>query len=164
MKKPVYCVPQVILFFLFPMVFVLGGMVLILLHEYYYSILGFGLALLIGLMIFFGRKMILAKIFVDENGIKITYREQVVKQILWEEIKDAQALCVQGGQIVFAKDTYILSTQKLRLENQKKIFFIRLDQKSPANALYLYKDKIPVPIRDLDKLPKEIKEKLKQDL
>ena len=103
------------------------------------------------------RKQLFAKILIDEHGIKMFYRKVATRQIEWKEIQGAQAMLANEVQIFFAKDRDILSTQKKRLERAKEMFIVRLGAKAQAQALYQYKDKIPVSIRDLDKLPKRAK-------
>ena len=50
--------------------------------------------------------------------------------------------------------------EKEEWKNSKE-FFVRLNSNF-AIYLFQYKDKIPVPIKDLDKLPKSIQEKLQK--
>ena len=96
---------------------------------------------------------------IDEEGFKIFYRGNITKQLKWENIKEARAyIDGYGGLIIFSDKP--LYEGKERWKNSKEIF-VRMNSKFVI-YLFQYKDKIPVPIKDLDKLPKSIQERLQK--
>lgn len=105
------------------------------------------------------RKLMFRKMIINEEGITIYYRNSIVKQLLWEDIKEAQATPTSyGGQITFTETTFYQGKEKWKNWN---LIFINL-KSDFAIELYKYKDKIPVQINNLEKLNPIIQEKLKK--
>lgn len=105
------------------------------------------------------RKLMFRKMIINEEGLTIYYRNSLVKQLFWKDIKDAQAIITaQGGRILFSDKA--LYTGKERWRNWNCIF-VNL-KTSFAIELYKYKDKIPVQINNFEQLDPIIQEKLKK--
>lgn len=136
----------------------LCGIIVLFFGEFYGAIVCFVIALLFTLPIIIFRKKFFSKMIINEYGIKVYYKHIVIKEILWKNIKEAQAtLTSHGGQITFTDTSFYTGKEKWKNWN---FIFVNLNSEF-AIELYKYKSKIPVPIKDLDKLPNSIIQKLK---
>ena len=114
-------------------------------------------ALIYPLPVILLRKLFFRKMIINEDGFTIYYRNKIVKQLLWENIKEAKAIPTPfGGEIDFT-DTFFY-TGKDKWKN-KDCIFVNL-KTNFAIELYKYKDKIPVKIKDLDRLSYEVRKRL----
>lgn len=137
---------------------VLSGIICLICKEFYGSIVCFIIALVYSLPFVIFRRKFFSKMIIDENGIRVFYKHNVIKELLWENIKEVQATPTShGGQISFTDTSFYRGKEKWK--NWDGIF-VNLNSDF-AIELYKYKDKIPVEIKDLDKLPKDIINRLK---
>ena len=59
------------------------------------------------------RKLMFRKMLINEDGITIYYRNSIVKQLLWENIQEAQATPTSyGGQITFSETPFYQGKEK----------------------------------------------------
>ena len=159
MKKAKYLSAPFI-YFIFISIMLIGVLFFLLFNEYILALVLFFMSLLFILPAIFGRKHLLSKMLIDDKGIHVYYRNKLLKEIKWEDIKIAKAIpTAYGGQIIFAPNQ--IYTKNEGLKNLKENFFINLNSDF-ALDLYEYKDKIPVDIIDLDKLNKIVYNKLKK--
>ena len=124
---------------------------------------------LMGLLIFelpliIWRKEFLAKMLINENGITKYCGKRIIKELKWEDIKDA--LVVDEGQIIFS-DIHINYEPKNCEKDLKNITINIYKNKGGFTYFFFklceYKNKIPVEIRCIDKLQPDIAKKLKKD-
>ena len=94
---------------------------------------------------------------IDQNGIRTYYKQKIVKELNWNKISDAQAINnAHGGYIIFSDK--LLHSGKESWKNSREIF-VNMNSDF-AIELYKYKNKIPVPIRDIEKLSPIIVKKI----
>ena len=119
---------------------------------------GFGVLLLI----FIGytsyliayRKKLFAKMLIDSNGIRIFYREKLLKQIKWHEVSDC---LYQRGVVVFTDSLNSIKDKRSSFKVDNNILEINLMHKKIfAEELHKHLNKVPVKIRGLEKLPKHM--------
>lgn len=115
----------------------------------------FSIISLIVIIIF--RKKIFSKLVIDDSGLHLCYKKIVLKEILWQEIKTIRVNSSAnfGGQLVFSKN--IIQSEKEMLLDKKSIA-VNLSSKEMID-LYKYKNKFPVEITNIDKLPDIIYQK-----
>lgn len=124
----------------------------LIIQNYNVAIVSFIIGILFSLPVLLLRKIFFAKMLIDEEGIHVFYRNKLLKEIKWNEIKMAKVVPNSfGGQIIFAKETEF---------NQKSSISINMNTDF-ALYLFKYKHKIPVPITDLDKLSKIVADRLR---
>lgn len=135
------------------------GIVVLFYKEISGAIACFCIALFWGIIFICLRKTFLSKMLIDEYGFKMFYMGNIIKQLNWEDIKDIKVRPnIKGGLIFFSNQP--LYEGKEEWKNSKE-FFVRVNSNF-AIYLFKYKDKIPVPIRDFNKLPKSIQERLQK--
>ena len=159
MKKEKYIVNHFLTLALIIIFFGFSAIVLIICKEYWAGIFSIISGFLLASPYIFMRKIAFAKMLINEEGFKIFYRGNIIKQLKWEDIKDVKAIPDGYGGTIFFSDKPLYEGKE-RWKNSKEIS-VRMYSKF-AIYLFQYKDKIPVPIRDLDKLPKSIQEKLQK--
>lgn len=138
-------------------IFIIFGIILLVLQEIGGAVLSFSFALLYFVLYIIFRKFFFAKMLIDDVGIKLYYKDEITKNMDWYEIKYILAMPnAYGGQIIFSREPILKGKEMLK--NRDKIA-VNLNSKI-AIELYKYKDKIPVKIEDLEKLPKSIQERL----
>jgi len=87
-----------------PIVF---GIITLILHEVYGALLDFFIALLFTIFLIILRKRFFLKMMINEFGITTLYRNKIVKQLKWEDIKYALAVpSAQGGYIWFVTSVF----------------------------------------------------------
>ena len=103
------------------------------------------------------RKLFFSRMIIDSTGIKVFYKKTIINKIDWTEIKYALAISNSyGGQIIFSTEPILKGKESWKNYNKICISF----NSELAIDLYKHKDKIPVKIDDLEKLPKSIQERL----
>ena len=153
MKKAKYITNPYINFVLI-IVPLIGMLVSLIFKDMWGVILCLCLIFFCGFFLILLRKTLFLKLLIDEKGFKTFYRGNIIKQLNWEDIQDIKA----KSNIIFFSDKPLYS-DKEEWKNGKEIF-VRINSKFVI-YLFKYKDKIPVPIKDLDKLSKSIVDKLK---
>lgn len=152
MKKPKY-ISVPFFYSIYPLIGFVGGIVMIFYNEISGAIFCFlgGIFFAVPLIIF--RKLFFKKMIIDEEGIKTYYRKTIIKDLKWEDIKESKVNPGNKVQILFTDTTF--HTGK---ESYKDTFgiFVNIGNPTFGKALYKYADKIPVPIKDIDRLPKVI--------
>ena len=149
-----------------PFIYLSGEIILIagiittlIIKDFYALIFCICVAIIYILPVIILRKLMFRKMIINEDGITIYYRNSIVKQLLWENIKEAQATPTSyGGQITFSEKPFYQGKEKWKNWN---CIFVNL-KTSFAIELYKYKDKIPVAINNLDSLNPIIREKLRK--
>lgn len=97
---------------------------------------------------------------INEIGITTYYRNTILIHLEWKDIQDAQAYSFgQQYQIIFSNKPI---TQKKEKGNILYEVFVNLNPPF-ISALYENKNKIPVPIRDINKLDKRYVEMFTKD-
>lgn len=156
MKKPKY-IAYPFTYLVLIILPIISSIIVLLYKEYAGAIVCFCMGVLFAIPYIIFRKKFFAKMIIDDEGFKIYYRKQIVRELKWKDIKDAQAIPTSyGGHIFFANKP--LYTGKESWKNTYEIF-VRCNSNFIVE-LYKHKDKIPVPIRDLEKLHKEIVKRL----
>ena len=94
--------------------------ILLICGEFYPALVCFCIAIVYLIPIIIFRKSIFSKMLINENGIKVLFRKKVIKQIKWNEIKDAIIIeTSHGGRIMFSETP--LYTGKDKWKNKNKI-------------------------------------------
>lgn len=158
MEQPKYMVKGLFVYFLF-LILVLFSVIILLLYKEWIPALVISLITLI--FMFIVRKLLLAKMLIDEEGIKIYYKNNVIKNINWLDINDCR---IQSNQLIVTKYNGLLNNQKTILTNQKKLIWINLDKKPFAQELHKHLNKIKVPIKGLENVPNNLKDYFKDYL
>jgi len=136
-----------------------GIITTLIIKDFYALLLCIFVAIIYSLPTILLRKLWFRKMIINEGGITIYYKNSIVKQLLWENIKEAQATPTPyGGQISFTDTAFYQGKEKWKNYN---CIFVNLKTHF-AIELYKYKDKIPVEIKDLEKLHPIVQEKLKK--
>jgi len=134
------------------------GIIIIFFKEYYASMICFIIAILFSLPYICLRKYFFSKMLINDEGITKLYRNEILKKLKWEDIVVAQAVTTpHGGQITFSDKPLFEGKEKWK--NWKEIF-VNMNSKF-ALELYKYKNKILVPIKDLEVLSQYVQDKLK---
>ena len=149
-----------------PFIFLSGEIILIagiistlIIKDFYALLFCICVAIIYILPVIILRKLMFRKMLINEDGITIYYRNSIVKQLLWENIQEAQATPTSyGGQIKFSETPSYQGKEKWKNWN---CIFVNL-KTSFAIELYKYKDKIPLQINHLEKLNPVAQEKLKK--
>lgn len=92
MKQTFYIIPYIWLFFGFPVLFLLSTIILLILKEWYPSIVCFVLMVITNLILIIGRKAIFAKIKITKDGISKIYKNEIIKFISWNMLVEVRAL------------------------------------------------------------------------
>lgn len=161
MKKPQYSIRTTWAFILFPIIPFISTIILLLLKEWFPALFCFIIFLIIFILVFTGRRLIFSKMLIDEEGIKIYYKNNVIKNINWLDINDCR---IQSNQLIVTKYSGLLNNQKTILTNQKKLIWINLDKKPFAQELHKHLNKIKVPIKGLENVPNNLKDYFKDYL
>ncbi len=155
MKKSKYTTPGLFFVVLFPFVCLISTILCAVFQEWIGFIITFLILIFVVSILIIYRKKLFLKMIINENGIITYYRNNIEKKLDWEKIIDAQ----------FINESIFLSDNKLYIGKERwKNFFevsINLNRKLFAQEFYKYIDKIPVNIRGLENLPRDIQERLK---
>ena len=136
-----------------------GIITTLIIKDFYALLLCICVAIIYILPVIILRKHWFRKMIINEEGITIYYRNSIVKQLFWKDIKEAQATPTPyGGQISFTDTVFYQGKEKWKNWN---CIFVNLKTRF-AIELYKYKDKIPVEIKDLEQLHPILQEKLKK--
>ena len=158
MEKAEYLTPQLWTFFLLPTLSFFASIVLLFLNEWYPALVCFIVCIIFMLPLIIWRKWFFMQILINEDGLKTFYKDYIFSEIKWNEIKDAKVTTITyyDAYISFSKLPNIFVNTKMAIKD-KSIINVRLNSK-PGNVLIKYYKKIPIEIRDFEKLPKFIKE------
>lgn len=128
-------------------------------QEYYGALACLCIAVLFSVPLILLRKRFFIKMIIDQQGIRTYYKNKLIKDLKWENIKDAQAIPTSsGGQIIFSDNP--LYSGKDKWKNSKEIFVSM--NSNFAIYLFEYSKNIPIAIKDIEKLNPKIAEKFKK--
>lgn len=158
MKKAKYISNPFI--YLSGLIFPIAGILITLIIKDFYALIFCVCVTIVYLLpIIILRKLMFRKMIINEEGITIYYRNSIVKQLFWEDIKDAKVIMTaQGGRILFSDKTLYSGKEEWRNWN---CVFVNL-KTSFAAELYKYIHKINITIKGFEKLPSSIKNKINQ--
>ena len=146
MEKPVGIYKFMMLLFVFPILAFALSISGFIVQDYFSAISILVVGLFFGGLGFFYRKWIFLRVLINDDGIKEFYGKKVLTDTKWEEIVKARIDSPDGRwQIFFTK------TDNTEI---KIMLYSRWEQ-----AVLKYKHKIPVPITELETLPKVWREK-----
>ena len=129
---------------------VLGIITTLVIKDYYALLFCICVSIVYLIPVIILRKLWFRKMLINEEGFTIYYGKSIVKKLLWEDIKEAQATATSFvGEITFSDKPLYQGKEKWKNWN---CIFVNL-KTSFAAELYKYKDKIPVEIKGLEKLP-----------
>lgn len=141
------------LFIVFPIIPFILGIILIPL-QWRVTLLFIGLALLFGIPVIIWRKFIFGKISLDEKGVSEIYKNKIISQINWEEMKK---VLVQRISISFHKSSDKNNMWLMKnyiafrlIENYKE----RLELENICQIINENKHKIPCSIEMIKPNPK----------
>lgn len=156
MKKAKY-INNPLIYILLIILPIVGGIVTLCFKEYIGCIVCFGISIIFCIPLIIFRKRFFLKMIVDEQGIRTCYRKNIIKDIEWEKIKDALAVNNSHGGYIILSDKN-LYTGKDSWKNSKEIFIMM--NSDFAIEFYKYKDKVSVPIKNINCLSPSIVERI----
>lgn len=161
MEKPKYY--SFPLFYLIILVFfALGVIFLFCFQQFIPAILCLIILLLWQVPLIVFRKNYFKKIIINERGITFFYKQKITNDIRWEDIKDA--LAIPKGIILLDEPINLIEAKKNALSwIEVHRFFISFKSKYFL-VLCKYKNKIPVDIRDLEKINQLIAKQISKEL
>ena len=136
--------------------FVICGIITLIFEEFGGAIACFVIALLFSLPLIFLKKYFFAKMLINEQGIKIYYGKNILRELNWQDIIFAQIEPTAKGF------EFLLSDKVDNLNNAKWQNWDIISINFSSNLIleiYNYKDKINIPINKLEILPIDIKNK-----
>lgn len=134
--------------------FVICFIILMILKEYLGGILSLAFGFLVTIPFIIFRKQFLKKMLINETEIVVYYKNHIVKELKWEDIKYAQYQNDPHGHIITLSDKPLYEKR----EAYKNIDEINLRTNSKfIIEFYKYAHKIPVPIQEIDKMPEYVK-------
>jgi len=163
MEKPEYILNYTKLYFF--MMFGLPPLsLLIMFIGIWYGLFSFGLILLLISPLIICRKTLFSKILITDESVTTFYRGKIIESIKWENIKDAMAVSDAGGHISISTKEYNVNAKKGKeLVANNHGMPLNLSKRIILEATAYNFKKIPVPIKDFDKLPPYIKKKLESN-
>ena len=141
-----------------PLLGIVAGIVCLVFQEYVGMVICFGFTLLCGVIVFIFRKHFFKKMLIAEQGVYEYYRNNIVREIEWGEIKEAHHIFI--FYLCLSKGSQI-KRSAWRIPKQKDIVSIWLRHPKLFSAIVEHKYKIPVPIKDIETLPKHYRNSLK---
>lgn len=157
-KTSEYLIVDLWSFILFPVVFLFGGLILLFFQEYMPATFACGFAFLLLLCQLIWRKKLFAKISITEKGVVVFYKKEIIKAMKWEEIKDGMVNINSANLIILISDKeYDINAKSGKQFIAKNNHGISLNFaiKYVYEEMSKYLKKIPVKLKNFDKLPIE---------
>lgn len=156
MKNPEYIIRPYLYLSIILIPFILA-LILLVLSEFFAAIVTFFISILFLVPFVILRKKFFAKLIINDQGLTVFYKNNIIKQIKWEDIKAAIVIPTSHGfQISFFD--HKLYDGKNKWKNSDGIF-VNLNSNF-ALPLYKYINKLTVDLQNVEKLPKNIREKI----
>ena len=164
MKKPKIMYNDYLTYIVFIVTMLLTILIFLVVKEWELALVFFSFIISATILLYSNKRLALMKLLINEKGLTKYCKKTVLKELKWGDIKDA--VIVNGRQMVLS-DTPIEYEPIYDLNNDKNfiinIYRLGKIQTYIFKELCRYNNKIPVKIRNIDKLPPEIAELLKQD-
>ncbi len=132
------------------LIIIIDTIILLCFKEFWGALLGFCFAILLAIPLIVFRKFFFKKMLLNETGAYLSYRDKILRAVKWEDVKEIQ---YRSG--IFTLSDKPLYTGK---EKYKNTFEINILTNSKfIIEFYKYAYKIPVPIKEINKMPEYVK-------
>ncbi len=159
MKKAKFIGPVYLFAYIIPIVLAMS-IVCLIFKEYVGAGCLFALFVLIVAFIIGYRKILFRKLLIDDEGLTLFYNKKIVKKLKWEEITFAQISQPTRWVCITFSDRPLYSGKESWKNNEMAITFTT--NFSSFKTLFSYKERIPVEIEGLGKMPEYYIKNLKK--